>query len=224
MRLSEWRASAPAKEAVAAKVAAVVDPVLTTLGADPDPHCWIAWGEEPAGRFTIFVPTEPGLIACFVRVNVSGEGPRATTKLVRWGRVSIGELSVETQAGHRMLSFQLESQVLRGVDADADRAAAFALRVIAAIDGRPLPAIDERRSGRRPAGKAGAVSASATGAGRPSNAAGAGGPSTVAGAARASKATGGAARTAAAAASTAGARNATVASASRSKAQSNAPR
>ena len=62
--------------------------------------------------------------------------------------MTIGELSVETQAGHRMLSFQLESQVLRGVDAEADRAAAFALRVIAAIDGRPLPAIDERSAGR----------------------------------------------------------------------------
>lgn len=142
MRLSEWRASAPAKDATAPKVTAVVDPVLQALGADPDPHCWVAWGEEPANRFSVFVPTEPGLIACFVRVNVPGEGPRATTKLIRWSRVSIGELGVETQAGHRMLSFQLESQILRGVDAEADRAAAFALRVIAAIDGRPLPPLD----------------------------------------------------------------------------------
>jgi hypothetical protein len=212
MRLSEWRAAAPAREAVAAKVAAVVDPVLMSLGADPDPHCWIAWGEEPASRFTVFVPTEPGLIVGFVRVNVPGDGPRAASKLVRWNRVSIGELSVDTQAGHRMLSFQLESQVLRGVDADADRAAAFALRVIAAIDGRPLPAIDERLSRRKPAGKAGAPGPSAKGAGRPSKAWGAGGPS------------GDAARTAAGAASTAGARKATVASPARSKAQSNASR
>jgi hypothetical protein len=142
MRLSEWRATAPAKAAAGPKVAGVVDPVLKALGADSDPHCWVAWGEEPANRFTVFVPTEPGLIACFVRTNVSGDGPRATTKLVRWNRVSIGELGVETQAGHRMLSFQLESQVLRGVDAEADRAAAFALRVIAAIDGRPLPPVE----------------------------------------------------------------------------------
>jgi hypothetical protein len=202
MRLSEWRASAPAREAVAAKVAAVVDPVLTSLGADPDPHCWIAWGDDPASRFTVFVPTEPGLIVGFVRVNVAGDGPRASSKLVRWSRVSIGELSVDTQAGHRMLSFQLESQVLRGVDADADRAAAFALRVIAAIDGRPIPAIDERRTGRKPASKAGAASVSA----------------------RASKGTGGAARTAADAASTAGARKATAASTARPKAQYNASR
>ena len=148
MRLSEWRAAAPARDAAAPKVSAVVDPVIAALGADPDPHCWIAWGEEPANRFTVFVPTEPGLVVCFVRVNVPGEGPRATTKLVRWSKVSIGELSVETQAGHRMLSFQLESQVLRGVDAEADRAASFALRVIAAIDGRPLPAGVEKAAGR----------------------------------------------------------------------------
>jgi hypothetical protein len=165
MRLSEWRATAPAKAAAVPKVAAVVDPVLKALGAEPDPHCWVAWGEEPANRFTVFVPTEPGLIACFVRTNVSGDGPRATTKLVRWNRVSIGELGVETQAGHRMLSFQLESQVLRGVDAEADRAAAFALRVIAAIDGRPLPAVEERR-GRRTAAAASPKTASAAGAAR----------------------------------------------------------
>jgi hypothetical protein len=152
MRLSEWRASAPARDATGPKVVAVVDPVLKALGAEPDPHCWVAWGEEPANRFTVFVPTEPGLIACFVRTNVAGEGPRATTKMVRWSRVSIGELGVETQAGHRMISFQLESQVLRGVDAEADRAAAFALRVIAAIDGRPLPPVEESRARRKTAG------------------------------------------------------------------------
>ena len=150
MRLSEWRASAPSKEAVGPRVAGVVDPVLLALGAGTDPHCWIAWGDEPANRFTVFAPTDPGLIVCFVRVNVPGEGPRATTKLVRWNRVAIGELGVETQAGHRMLSFQLESQVLRGVDVEADRAAAFALRVIAAIDGRPLPAVEERGPARKP--------------------------------------------------------------------------
>ena len=99
MRLSEWRASAPAREAATSKVSAVVDPVLAALGAGDDPHCWVAWGEEPANRFTIFVPTEPGLIACFVRVNVPGEGPRATTKLVRWDRVAIGELERRDAGG-----------------------------------------------------------------------------------------------------------------------------
>jgi len=174
MRLSEWRASAPARDAAGPKVAAVVDPVLNALGAEPDPHCWVAWGEEPANRFTLFVPTEPGLIACFVRTNVAGEGPRATTKLVRWNRVSIGELGVETQAGHRMLSFQLESQVIRGVDVEADRAAAFALRVIAAIDGRALPPVEESRARRKALGGSGASRGAATSAASPPGHAGAG--------------------------------------------------
>jgi hypothetical protein len=146
VRLSAWRAAAPHKDAVSAKVLAVVDPVLRAFGAEPDPHCWVAWGDEPANRYSILVPTDPGLIHLFVRVHIAGEGPRTTTKLVRWNRVAIGELLVETQAGHRLLSFQIEQQVLRGVDAEADRVAAFALRVIAAIDGRPLPAVVEEQA------------------------------------------------------------------------------
>ena len=146
MRLSEWRASAPHKDAGGAKVSAVIDPILVALGAGPDPHCWVAWGDEPGNRYTIFVPTDPGLISTFVRVNVPGEGARASAKLIRWNRVAIGELSVETQGGHRMLSFQVEQQVIRGADHEADEVAAFALRVIAAIDGRPLPPTEEARS------------------------------------------------------------------------------
>jgi hypothetical protein len=146
MRLSEWRAKAPSKDAGGPKVAAVVDAVIDALGAERDPHCWVAWAEEPAIRYTIFVPTEPGLIVSFVRVNLPGEGPRATTKLIRWSRVSIGELTIETQAGHRLLSFQIEQQVLRGADAEADRVAAFALQVIAAIDGRTVAPSLERSS------------------------------------------------------------------------------
>jgi hypothetical protein len=147
MRLSEWRAKAPSRDAGGSKVAAVVDAVIDALGAERDPHCWVAWGEDPAIKYTIFIPTEPGLITSFVRVNVPGEGPRATTKMIRWSRVSIGELAIETQAGHRLLSFQFEQQVLRGADQEADRVAAFALRVIAAVDGRTLPPNIER-SGR----------------------------------------------------------------------------
>ncbi len=148
MRLSAWRGAAPHKDAATAKVAAVVDPILAAFGAEPDPHCWVVWGDEPAVRFVILVPTDAGLIHCFVRVNVPQEGPRATTKLVRWNRVQIGELGLETQAGHRLLSFQIEQQVLRGVDAEADRVAAFALRVIAAMDGRPLPPVVELKPTR----------------------------------------------------------------------------
>jgi hypothetical protein len=139
MRLSQWRAAAPSKEAGNPKVAALVDPVITALGAESDPHGWIAWGEEPAVRHTVLVPTAAGLITCFVRVNVPGEGPRASAKLVRWNRVEIGELAIETSSGHRLLSFQLEGHVLQGADDAADRIAAFALEIFAAIDGRPRP-------------------------------------------------------------------------------------
>jgi hypothetical protein len=147
MRLSEWRKKAPFKDAGGPKVAAVIDAVIDVLGAERDPHCWVAWGEEPAIRYTILIPTEPGLISSFVRLTLPGEGPRATTKLIRWNRVSIGELAMETQAGHRLLSFQIEQQVLRGADAEADRVAAFAMRVIRAIDGRSITPYIER-SGR----------------------------------------------------------------------------
>lgn len=138
MRLSEWRAHAPRREAVAPKVNAVVDPVLTAFGAGLDPLCWIAWGDDPGTRYSIFAPTPAGLVSCYVRANVPGEGPRAAAKLARWSRVSIGELQAETQSGHRIVSFQLEQLVIRGVDIEADRVASFALDVFAAIDGRPF--------------------------------------------------------------------------------------
>jgi hypothetical protein len=77
-----------------------------------------------------------------VRVNVAGEGPRAAAKLIRWNRVALGELAIETQGTHRLLSFQVEQLVLRGADAEADSVAAFALELFAAVDGRPAP---ERR-------------------------------------------------------------------------------
>jgi hypothetical protein len=137
MRLSEWRASAPSKDAGSAKVARLVDPVLAALGAEGDPSGWVVWGEEPGVRYTILVPTAAGLVTCFVRVNVPGEGARASAKLVRWNRVEVGELAIETSTGHRLLSFQVEGHVLKGADAMADRVAAFALDLFAAIDSRP---------------------------------------------------------------------------------------
>jgi hypothetical protein len=142
MRLSAWRAAGPNKDAVAAKVTAVVDPVIASFGVGDDPDGWVAWGEEPGQRYTILVPTTAGLVTCYVRVNVPGEGPRASAKLIRWNRVQLGELAIETQGGHRLLSFQVEQLVLRGADAEADRIAAFSLDLFAAVDGRPAP---ERR-------------------------------------------------------------------------------
>jgi hypothetical protein len=146
MRLSEWRAAAPSKVAVAAKVNNVVDPVVAAYGVGLDPEGWVAWGEEPAHRYTILIPTAAGLVTTYVRVNVAGEGPRASAKLIRWNRVALGELAIETQGSHRLLSFQVEQLVLRGADADADNVAAFALELFAAVDGRPAP---ERRKNAR---------------------------------------------------------------------------
>ena len=102
MRLSEWRARAPHKNAESSRIAAVVDPVLEAFGAGPDPHCWVVWGDDPSSRFTIFTPTDPGLISSFVRI-LPGEGPRATTKLIRWHRVAIGELDRGVRSGNAAL-------------------------------------------------------------------------------------------------------------------------
>jgi hypothetical protein len=140
MRFSEWRAKAPASESGSAKVATVVEAALTTLGADRDPECWVAWGDDPAVRYLLLAPTPGGLVQLNVRVNVAGEGPRASGKVVRWARVQLGELGVEIQGGHRLVTFQVDTLVLNGVDDSADRISAFAQSLFAAIDGRPMSA------------------------------------------------------------------------------------
>lgn len=139
MRLSEWPERAPHQGSMTPKVLAVLEPVLVSLGAQPDPSCWVAWGEDPAARYTVLVPTVAGLIQAVVRVNVPQEGPRASGKLLRWNRVQVGELAVETAAGHRLISFQCEGVVLRGSDDEVATITAFALEVFAAMDGRPVP-------------------------------------------------------------------------------------
>jgi hypothetical protein len=140
MRLSAWRDRAPHKDALNPKVVAVIDPILTALGAGTDPDCWIVWGDDPASRYMVLALGDAGLIVVNVRVNVPQEGPRASGKLVRWSRVQTGELAIELTGGHRLLSFQVEGQVLRGTDEGADDIAMFALRLFAAQDGRPQPA------------------------------------------------------------------------------------
>jgi hypothetical protein len=162
MRLSGWRKSAPTREAMSAKVVGVVEPVLRTLGADSDPECWIVWGDDPSLRSVILAPTDAGLIVAHVRVNIPGEGPRASAKLVRWNRAQLGELGVETQSGRRLVTFQAEGHVLRGVDETADAVGAFAIRLIMAADGRPLPAVVSPARGARPARTASGRSARAS--------------------------------------------------------------
>ena len=149
MRLSEWWAAAPHEGSVSPKVRATVEPVLVGLGAVADPPCWIVWGDDPLTRYTILALADVGVVTCHVRVNVPQEGPRASGKLTRWGRVQVGELSVEHQGGHSLTSFQVENQLLRGVDADGDAITAFALDLFAGLDGRPLPS--SRGDGPAPA-------------------------------------------------------------------------
>ncbi len=139
MRLSDWRKAAPFKDSMAPKVLAAIDDALPAMGAERDPECYIIWGDDPAARYLIFVPTASGLVHINVRVAVPGEGPRAGAKVVRWSRVQLGELAVEIQGGHRLVTFQVEMQMLNGADAVADQIAAFAQALFAAVDGRPIP-------------------------------------------------------------------------------------
>ena len=137
MRLSEWLAAAPHKDSVSPKIRAVIEPMVAMLGCEPDPACWVLWGDDPGVRYMVFAVTDAGLAQVNVRVNVPGEGPRTSGKLIRWNRVQIGDLAVEMQGGHRILSLPLEGQILRGTDESADQVAAFVLDALAAIDGRP---------------------------------------------------------------------------------------
>lgn len=163
MRWSVWRAKAPFKDSIAPKVLAVVDAALAGLGADPDPECWVAWGDDPRSRYMLFVPTASGLVQVNVRVTVPGEGPRAGGKVVRWSRVQLGELAVEIQGGHRLVTFQVEGQVLNGADAAGDAISVFAQALFAAIDGRSAPAPAKARTATQ--AKTGKAAGARSGAG-----------------------------------------------------------
>jgi len=149
MRLSGWRTRAPSQDAVAPKVLAVVEGALSALGAEPDPDCWIAWGDDPAARYLVLAPTPAGLIQVNVRVNAPGEGPRAGGKVIRWSRVQLGELAVEIVGGHRLVTFQIDANVLNGSDEVADDISAFAQVLMAAVDGRPLPSGPQKAGSAR---------------------------------------------------------------------------
>ena len=136
MRLSDWQSRAQHRDSMTAKVVGTATEALVLLGAGRDPDCWIAWGDDPAARYTILAPVVAGLVMVNIRVNVPGEGPRAAGKIVRWNRVQVGELAVEIQGGHRLITFQVESQLLHGANDEADEVAAFGDRVFAGIDGR----------------------------------------------------------------------------------------
>jgi len=140
MRLSEWRKTAPNKEALSGKVMAMLRPVLEDLGAGSDAECWVAWGDDPETRYFVLAPTDAGLISVAVRLT-GVDGPRATAKLIRWTKVSVSELSLESSGGHRLVAVQVESLVLKGIDDEADRICEFVRGLIAGIDGRLPTAI-----------------------------------------------------------------------------------
>jgi len=139
MRLSDWRATPQGAKVMTDKVAAAYEPAMAVLGTEPDPVAQIAWGDDPDRRYLILAAGEAGLVVVNVRVNVPQEGPRAAAKLVRWGRVTVGELSVEAHHGHRYVTSQIENTVLQGTDEDADEIGAFVAHILARIDGRVPP-------------------------------------------------------------------------------------
>ena len=120
MLLSEWKKTAPNRECMSSKVLAVLRPVLADLGAEGDPDSWVLWGDDPEFRYSVLAPTPAGLIVVGLRLG-GADGPRANGKLVRWSKVQVSELSVEASGGHRIVAVQVEGQVLKGVDEEADR-------------------------------------------------------------------------------------------------------
>jgi hypothetical protein len=137
MRLSDFVAASKVPAAVAPKVLAAVTPVLASIGAGEDPVGWLATDDDPAARWSFLAPLPAGLVTCHVRVNVPGEGPRASARLVRWARVQVGELTVESGGGNRrIVSLVIDGRVVRAADADGDAVAAFAHAVFDAMDGR----------------------------------------------------------------------------------------
>jgi hypothetical protein len=118
------------------KVLAVLKPVLADLGTDDDPACWVLWGEDPEFRYSVMAPTMAGLVSVAIRIGGSAEGPRATGKLVRWGKLQVSELGVESSGGHRIVAVQVEGQVIKGTDEEADLICEFVLGLLAGIDGR----------------------------------------------------------------------------------------
>ncbi|MFI5254702.1 MAG: hypothetical protein ACHQ15_04525 [Candidatus Limnocylindrales bacterium] len=140
MRLSDWQATLRGQKLMTGKVATTFVSALELFGAGLDSDAWVAWGDDPEVHYSLLVIGDAGLIVVVVRVNVPLEGPRASAKVVRWGRVAIGELSVDVTRGHRQATAQVDNYILTGVDEDADRIGAFIGHVLMRIDGRTPPA------------------------------------------------------------------------------------
>ena len=170
MRLSGWRARAPHKDCDLAP-----GPVGRRGGA-PDarrrlrtPNAGSPGATIPASGTSSSRRRPAGWSS-----STSGSTSRARVRAPA-ARSSAGTGSssassgVEIQGGHRLVAFQVESQVLNGVDVVADDIAAFAQALFAAVDGRPVPA---SRAGRIPAregtgGRQGTTAAKAAEPARP---------------------------------------------------------
>jgi hypothetical protein len=149
MRLSEWRENAPLAEAASDAVMAVVEPLLVDLGASADPESWVVWGEEPGMKYSILAPSLGGLITVVVRPLGSQDGPRAVAKLIRWSKLAVSELNIDSTGGHRIVAVQVESHVLKGVDEEADHICEFVRDLIAGIENR-VPQIQQVVAGYAP--------------------------------------------------------------------------
>jgi len=149
MRLSEWRQTTRGQKVMTNKVASAFEPALRGVGAAKDPITYVLWGDDWQVRYQIMAATDAGLAVCNVRVNIPQEGPRATAKLIRWHKVTVGDLNVEAHHGHRYVTTQVENQVLQGMDDDADQITAWVAHLYARIDGRAMP---DAVSGLLPAG------------------------------------------------------------------------
>jgi len=142
MRLSGWRTKATGRDGINQKAFDAVGSILASLGAEADPHCWVTWADETGSRWSLMAPCPAGLAVLNVRPGGPGEGSRASGRLIRWGKVQVGELAAESERGHRLVMFQIEGQPIRGTDDEADGVAAFAGLALAGLEGRPLPDLD----------------------------------------------------------------------------------
>ena len=164
MRLSDWRATERGARVMTDKVADAYGPTLALLGAEADPISYLIWGDDHQVRYLILAVADAGLIMSNVRVNVPQEGPRASAKLVRWGRLSVGELAVEAHHGRRQVTTQIEGIVLQGVDEEADEIGAFVSELLARIDGRSTAPAGAERPERARRGSAAKSNARSTAA------------------------------------------------------------
>ena len=157
MRLSEWVGDRTAQGVGARpRSSRVVEPMLAMLGCDAGPGVLGRLGRRPRRRATRSSrATDAGLVQVNARVNgARAKGPRAGGKLIRWNRVQVGDLAVEMQGGHRILSYHA-----RGSDParhGRDRRRGGRVRPRRPRGHRwPTRGSDRERRGGRPARRAG---------------------------------------------------------------------